>query len=261
MAFNVNSVQWIPTPTGIQVPAIAYKDSAGNLAIPQTPYVISASGLLLPAPVDANNNPLVTNAGSLQTSTPLQTAAVATGNGAILNVSSSATVGFEVSGTFVGTVIFEVSNSPTFANAYPVLVSQSGSTNPAGNTATAPGIYYAETVAVSYARARISAYTSGSITVTAVANAETRPSKTVAATITGSLTTDYFSGSTTITKDYSASPKNGFDISNDGTSNLTYMINSMTITLFPGEIDSRNFSTFTSVTVTTTVPYRAWGRS
>lgn len=156
-------------------------DNQGYLAVPTENY-IKVGGLYVPV---SATNPLPTlSAGSSQSSTVLQNAAQATGNGVALNVSNVATVGFEITGTFVGTVTFEVSNDQN--NWYPILVSQSG-TSTIGNTATATGIYYAEVVSVTYVRARISAYTSGSITVTAVADAEARPSKSVNALIVGSL--------------------------------------------------------------------------
>ena len=78
--------------------------------------------------------------------------------------------------------------------------------------------------------------------------------------VSGSKTKDYFYGTTTITKDYTESPMIGIDITNDGIDSLTYTINGMVITLLAGEADSRDFDTFTSVTVTTAVAFRAWVR-
>jgi len=52
---------------------------------------------------------------------------------------------------------------------------------------------------------------------------------------------------------------NGFSISNDGVSSLTFTIGTDTYTVLAGEVLSLLFAPFTVVTVTTTVAYRAWG--
>lgn len=93
----------------------------------------------------------------------LQDSAGATGNGNVFSVSGYATAAFTVSGTFVGTITFEASNdggTTWYAlNATPI---NSGT---AASTATAGGIYISKVAAIDLVRARVSAYTSGSITV------------------------------------------------------------------------------------------------
>ena len=67
-----------------------------------------------------------------------------------------------------------------------------------------------------------------------------------------------FSGTTNFTKTFSK-PMNGIVISNDGASDLTIAIGTDTYTVKAGEVFSEMFEPFTQVTVTTTVPYRAYG--
>lgn len=68
---------------------------------------------------------------------------------------------------------------------------------------------------------------------------------------------DYFEGSSNITKTYTDSMV-GFDISNDHTTTgLTFTINDLTIPVKASETYSANFEPFTSLTITTSVPYRA----
>ncbi len=82
--------------------------------------------------------------------------------------------------------------------------------------------------------------------------------KIVQTSITGSLAKEPFSGSTTVTHTFTQL-MNGFSISNDGISNLTFTIGSDTYTVKEGETWEYHLSPFTEVTVTTTEPYRAWG--
>lgn len=96
----------------------------------------------------------------------LQSAAAATGNGTALDFVDTSTDGAEyltlqISGTFVGTVTFEGSVDGT--NYAAVLVSNSAGS--AAATATAVGIFTADVRGLKYFRARVSAYTSGAITV------------------------------------------------------------------------------------------------
>jgi chitodextrinase len=70
---------------------------------------------------------------------------------------------------------------------------------------------------------------------------------------------DYFEGSANITKTYTDSMV-GFEIANDaasGGSQLTFTINNLTIPVKAQEVYSANFDPYKSVTITTTVPYRA----
>jgi len=77
-------------------------------------------------------------------------------------------------------------------------------------------------------------------------------------TVVGSLAKEPFSGS--VNKEHTfTQPMNGFSISNDGLSSLTFTIGTDTYTVLAGEVLSLLFSPFNVVTVTTTVAYRAWG--
>lgn len=114
--------------------------------------------------------PGVTNAVAQTAATPvtatLQAAAGATGNGTVLNVTGMATAILTLSGTFVGTVNWEVTEdsgttwTPTSPNQY-----NAGSTAPS-TTATAPGLFQFPVAGLTGLRARISGWASGTITVT-----------------------------------------------------------------------------------------------
>lgn len=96
----------------------------------------------------------------------LQNAAAATGNGTSLNVSGMGTTHITVTGTFVGTVTFETQDAA--GNWVSFLVQALGTTTLASSTTTT-GVFRAGVGGFSTIRARVSAYTSGSITVTAFA--------------------------------------------------------------------------------------------
>lgn len=70
---------------------------------------------------------------------------------------------------------------------------------------------------------------------------------------------DPFDGSTTVTHEF---PKTmtQFVINNDGDESLTFTINGETWTVLRGEQFDDRFDEFDEVTVTTTVPFRAYGR-
>lgn len=102
----------------------------------------------------------------------MQDAAAATGEGALLRVTSvdgTCTFGtMQVTGTFVGTVTFQATVDGT--NWVSLLMTNltTGSTSA---TATAPGIFRATVAGLKAVRANVTAYTSGDITVTGVASA------------------------------------------------------------------------------------------
>lgn len=101
--------------------------------------------------------------------TTLQNAATATGNGATLSMDHYAYAGIQVSGTFNGTVTFECTVDGTnWVSAACLDVSSTSRVHQA--TTNSPGVFtFDEFVGIVAFRARISAYTSGSVTV--VANA------------------------------------------------------------------------------------------
>lgn len=95
----------------------------------------------------------------------LQSAAAAIGNGsAMSDLKEVASVLAVVSGTFVGTITWEVSDDGT---NWTVVMATPLATGTKASTATAPGVFAVPTLGVDRLRARVSAYTSGSITVTA----------------------------------------------------------------------------------------------
>lgn len=98
--------------------------------------------------------------------TVLQAAAVATGNGTALVVGGRQHAVFQVTGTFVGTVTWEATVDGT--NWGGVAVADLASTTRArALTSTAPGLFLLDTVrGLQSVRARVSAWTSGTITVT-----------------------------------------------------------------------------------------------
>lgn len=121
----------------------------------------------------------VTVSGSNVTELKLQDAAAAPGNGQELNVTGMATCSFEVTGPFVGTVICEGKTSS--GNWYPLNITQvgAGAVSDTG-TVTAVGLYVASCATFTTVRARVSAYTSGTITVTGRAIPVDRANKSVA---------------------------------------------------------------------------------
>lgn len=116
---------------------------------------------------DTTNNRLLTDHKPASTDSvleTLQTAATATGAGTAVNVKGYRGVTVQVAGTFVGTVTFEgtLDDSAWFAVG---LRTVTDATTP--STATAPGAWtLPRDITLSQLRARVSAYTSGSITVT-----------------------------------------------------------------------------------------------
>lgn len=77
--------------------------------------------------------------------------------------------------------------------------------------------------------------------------------------LTGSNAKEPFNGTTNISKTFTQSMR-GFVITNDGASDLTFTIGTTTFIVKAGEVFQEYFAPFTQVTITTTVPYRAYGR-
>ena len=76
--------------------------------------------------------------------------------------------------------------------------------------------------------------------------------------IKGRIPKQPFSGSTTVTHTFTQSMY-GFGIANDGGSDLSFTIGADTFTVKSGEVWEYPMESFTQVTITTTVAYRAWG--
>lgn len=68
-----------------------------------------------------------------------------------------------------------------------------------------------------------------------------------------------FSGSATVTHTFTQTMK-GLVITNDGDVDLTISVLGENWTVRPGEVLDEEFGDFTQVTVTTTVPFRAYGK-
>lgn len=105
--------------------------------------------------------------------TTLQSAAAETGDGTALNVLGHGVVIAQVTGTFVGTVTFEGTADGT---NYVSLQGINVATGAEATTATAVGILQFPIAGLTAFRARVSAYTSGTITVKARALPMTGPS-------------------------------------------------------------------------------------
>lgn len=112
----------------------------------------------------ANFNAQVAQVASVPVSGTLQSAAAATGNGTPLTVNGMASCIFTITGSFVGTITFEGTEDNT--NYSSLSTVQLGTTT-IGSTATGIGLFEVPVAGLQSVRARISAYTSGNITVTA----------------------------------------------------------------------------------------------
>lgn len=93
----------------------------------------------------------------------MQNAAAATGNGTVLTVDGYSVATMQVSGTFVGTLTWEATIDQTNWIAVQATSLNDGT---AATTATTTGLFRIQAFGLSQIRARVSAYTSGSITVT-----------------------------------------------------------------------------------------------
>lgn len=123
--------------------------------------------------------------GGLARTAILQSGATANGNGTSMDVSELATVIFDVQGTFSATINFEGTTDDTVWA--PILVTAMGAGTITATTTTT-GLYRAVVTGLKSVRARISGYSSGSITVKARGTPLTAPSKAVQ--LTGSSIQD-----------------------------------------------------------------------
>lgn len=93
----------------------------------------------------------------------LQSAAAATGNGTEADVKGLTALALQVTGTFSATVTWEGTLDGTNWIAIVVLNRNAGTQ---ATTATAAGLYLANVAGLALFRARVSAFTSGAVTVT-----------------------------------------------------------------------------------------------
>lgn len=135
----------------------------------QLPGIYNATALSLPdgagaAPALNSRGELVTGAATTANTTTMQSAAVATGNGTAQTVTGYAEATIQIVGITTATITFE-----GYSDAVPTWVAidakKIGSSN-VGTTATSDGIYRVKVSGLTQIRARISSYTSGTITVT-----------------------------------------------------------------------------------------------
>ena len=133
-------------------------------SITTLPALVAGAAIIGKVGID-QTTPGTTNAVSLAASVPatttMQSAAVAVGNGTSLDVNGFATTIIELSGTFVATIAFEASIDDVTWNAISAV--QTGTTS-LSSTATTIGLFRLSTAGIKSIRARISAYTSGSVT-------------------------------------------------------------------------------------------------
>lgn len=160
--------------------ALPVTDNSGSLTVDApvgTPAFVRLSDGSSPIstlPVSAASLPShdVTNAGTFPVqpstftasgNTTMQNAATATGNGTLLTVTGYGTALVYVTGTFVATITFEGTADGT--NFHAINATQVGASTIA-TTATTTGLYRLSVAGLTSIRARISAYTSGSVTAT-----------------------------------------------------------------------------------------------
>ena len=108
------------------------------------------------------------NTANETTVVTMQNGTTATGNGTVLDVSGMGTAICQVSGTFVGTITFEASLDNSIFGSIDVQKLSGGLIS---SVVTDTGFYKIPCNGVKYIRARVSAYTSGAITVKGYAEA------------------------------------------------------------------------------------------
>ena len=92
-----------------------------------------------------------------------QSAAAATGNGTAMDVDGLSLVGLQITGTFSATVTIEGSVDGT---NYVAIRSLNLNTGAVASAPTAAGVFQVPVSGLAKLRARVSAYTSGTVTVT-----------------------------------------------------------------------------------------------
>lgn len=100
----------------------------------------------------------------------MQAAAAATGNGTVFDCSGVEMLAMQVTGTFVGTVTFEATLNGSNWETFQVTQLSDGSGD---TTATTTDIWRGDVRGIRGVRARVSAYTSGTITVLGMGYADT----------------------------------------------------------------------------------------
>ena len=108
---------------------------------------------------------------------PTQTASGSLGalnNAVTLTLNGEANVAYQVTGTWSATIVFEASNdNSTWVEIYGYRAGDNVIQTSATNSTISNGVWRCTTSGFAYARLRVSAYTSGSVVVTAVASQNT----------------------------------------------------------------------------------------
>ena len=97
----------------------------------------------------------------------LQDAAAATANGTHFGVPGLGAVAFQVTGTFSATVTFEGTVGENEGGTWVAIRAVNQNDGVTATTATAAGLYLVNAAGLTFVRARVSAYVSGSVTVVA----------------------------------------------------------------------------------------------
>lgn len=150
----------------------------GEMLVKQTdpvPITDNAGSLTVDAPVGTpvfvrlsdgssaiSTLPVTQAAATIPASTTMQNAAAATGNGSTLNVSGYAVAMLQVTGAFSATITFEAS---TDDSVWVSILAHQIASSSLSTTATSTGDYRISLAGYKSLRARISAYTSGNVTV------------------------------------------------------------------------------------------------
>jgi len=91
-----------------------------------------------------------------------QSAAAATANGEAMNVAGLGLAGVQITGTFTATVTFE---GTIDGSTWVSVLARNVADGTTSATATAPAVFQVPAAGLAQVRARVSAYTSGAITV------------------------------------------------------------------------------------------------
>ena len=72
-ANGITNPIWFKGPNGVSIPGFVYQDPNKLLAVPTTEFVMTADGVLIPKPVDADGNALMVLKGSITTTPSVAT--------------------------------------------------------------------------------------------------------------------------------------------------------------------------------------------
>jgi hypothetical protein len=173
MEISEDGINYGPWP-GVTLGALGGQEGTRTLLVNESRQWVFTGGQLgtnfrirstaWPSPTGTANVTIMTF-GAIKVYTVLQNAAVATGNGTAMPVDGLSGVGVQISGITTATITFEGTIDGT---NWVALESTNLNTGVAGTTATTNGLYFVPTTGLIQFRARISSWTSGTITATGV---------------------------------------------------------------------------------------------